>query len=151
MVVGEGPGRDEDETGRPFVGRAGKVLDSALESAGVDRQEVFITNVVKCRPPRNRVPSKVERQTCAAKYLLPQMELVRPELVILLGRTASLVLLQERTLRNVRGRVTRIGGRQYLSTYHPAAILRNPNLKRTFNSDLKKVRRIVRLQREKEG
>jgi DNA polymerase len=144
MIVGEGPGKDEDDIGRPFVGRAGKLLDSALRSARVRREQIFITNVVKCRPPKNRVPSKVEWQTCTRSYLIPQLDLVEPDLVVLLGRTASSVVLGEQTLRKVRGKTVARNGKKYLSTYHPAAILRNPNLRTVFVSDLKKILRVVR-------
>jgi DNA polymerase len=151
MIIGEGPGRAEDEKGKPFVGRAGKLLDHALQSAELRRDEVFITNVVKCRPPRNRVPSKGERETCAREYLDPQLDLVKPELVVLLGRTATLVLLNKQILHSVRGRILRIGGRDYLPTYHPAAVLRNPRLKRTFVRDIKKIRSHVKMHRVEES
>jgi DNA polymerase len=147
VIVGEGPGKDEDEIGRPFIGRAGRLLDSALQSTRIRRERVFITNVVKCRPPKNRVPSKGEWQTCTKTYLIPQLEFVDPDLVVLLGRTALQVLLGEQTLRKMRGRIVTRNGKQYLPTYHPAAILRNPNLNRVFVSDLKKIHRIVRTPR----
>jgi len=144
MIIGEGPGKDEDEIGRPFIGRAGRLLDSALRSTKVRREEVYITNVVKCRPPKNRIPSKVEWQTCTSTYLFPQLNLVKPDLVVLLGRTASQILLGEKTLRKVRGKVIKRNGIEYLSTYHPAAVLRNPSLKRIFVSDLMKIQQIAR-------
>jgi DNA polymerase len=150
VIIGEGPGRDEDVAGRPFVGRAGRLLDSALHSAKVRREDVFITNVVKCRPPRNRIPTKRERHVCVSTYLLRQLDMIGPNGVILLGRTASLVLLNERRLRDVRGKVITIKGMNFLPTYHPAAILRNPRLKRTFVSDLKKIHHVVKPKHKKE-
>lgn len=144
MFVGEAPGRDEDLTGRPFVGRAGRVLTSAFESLGTSRDAVYITNVVKCRPPRNRVPLKLERETCMRAHLRRELGAVRPRVVVLLGRTASISLRGVRTLKEVRGKVVRRDGVAYLSTYHPAAILRNPRLMRTFVRDLRVAVRLGR-------
>ena len=136
-LVGEAPGRQEDLSGRPFVGRGGKLLSAVLESVGTRREEVFISNVVKCRPPRNRVPLKLERDTCLRAHLTRELEAVRPKVVVLLGRTASASLQGASTLREVRGKLIQRDGVSYLSTYHPAAILRNPRLKRTFQRDLR--------------
>ncbi|HYB76175.1 MAG TPA: uracil-DNA glycosylase, partial [Nitrososphaerales archaeon] len=137
MFVGEAPGRDEDLSGRPFVGRGGKLLSAALETVGTSRKEVFITNVVKCRPPRNRVPLKLERDTCKGAHLTRELETLGPKVVVLLGRTASFSIQGVRTLGEVRGKLIERDGRTYLSTYHPAAILRNPRLRSTFEGDLK--------------
>lgn len=121
MIIGEGPGEDEDEQGRPFFGRAGKLLTQALESAGLKREEVFITNVVKCRPPENREPTIVERDTCMNNYLYKQIELVNPKVICLLGSVAVQALLGKRSVTAVRGKVFEKMVRVFFSTIHPAA------------------------------
>lgn len=143
VLVGEGPGRSEDLVGRPFVGRAGRLLDSSLESVGLSRRATFVTNVVKCRPPKNRVPKREEAETCVGNFLNPQLNLIQPRVVVLFGRTAARAVLDVENLREVRGKPTSKGGRTFLCTYHPAAVLRNPRLKRTFVVDLRKVRDIL--------
>jgi DNA polymerase len=140
MLVGEAPGREEDLSGRPFVGRAGRLLNSVLESVGIPRENVFVTNIVKCRPPRNRRPTKRERDTCKEAYLQRQIDAIRPRLVVLLGRTAAQALLGVESLKRVRGRVVCRGRTEYLCTYHPAVVLRNPRRRRTFSKDLQKLR-----------
>ena len=112
-------------------------MTAALVAAGVSRNEVFITNVVKCRPPRNRVPLKLERTTCLGAHLTREIEAVKPKVVVLLGRTATFSVLGVSTLRDARGKLVRRDDRTYLPTYHPAAILRNPRLRRTFQKDLR--------------
>jgi uracil-DNA glycosylase len=134
MLVGEAPGREEDLKGLPFVGRAGKLLDEALLQAGLERSEVFITSVVKCRPPENRKPKKEEINLCRP-YLQAQMNLVHPRIVCLMGNTATQAVLGMQGVTNLRGQIQQ--GR-FLITYHPAAVLRNRNLMEEFVSDLKK-------------
>jgi len=126
LFVGEGPGADEDERGEPFVGQAGRLLDSMLASIGLRRgQDVYIANVVKCRPPGNRVPEPAEAAQCAP-YLQRQIALIRPRLVIALGKTAALSLLRtEASIASLRGRVHPFQGTHLLVTYHPAYLLRN--------------------------
>jgi DNA polymerase len=138
VLLGEAPGREEDLSGLPFVGRGGRLLNSALESVGIPRRAVFVTNIVKCRPPRNRPPTSLERSTCKDAYLARQLDALRPQTIVLLGRTAAQALLGVKSLKEVRGQAIRIGDREFLCTYHPAAVLRNPNLRRTFEDDLKK-------------
>lgn len=140
MVIGEGPGRDEDVQGRPFVGRAGKLLDQILASGGFDRQkQVYIANIVKCRPPGNRVPRPEERQACLP-YLHQQIELVDPKILILLGATALQGLIDpEGKIGQERGRWLQWQGRWVMATYHPAALLRNPRLKEPVWQDIKNV------------
>ena len=140
VLVGEAPGREEDLSGRPFVGRSGRLLDSVLESIGISRSEIFVTNVVKCRPPRNRVPTTRESETCRDAHLRRQMIAIGPRVVVLLGRTAARTVLDADSLSEIRGRVLRRGRTWYLSTYHPAAILRNPRLKATWTKDLRKLK-----------
>jgi DNA polymerase len=136
MLVGEAPGREEDLKGLPFVGRAGKLLDKALLQAGLEKSEVFITSVVKCRPPENRKPKKEEINLCHP-YLQAQMDLVHPRIVCLMGNTATQAVLGMQGVTNLRGQIQQ--GR-FLITYHPAAVLRNRNLMEEFVSDLKKAK-----------
>ena len=141
VLVGEAPGREEDRRGKPFVGAAGRVLDEALLRAGLSRGDVFITNVVKCRPPRNRRPSRDEADACDA-YLAGQIEAVRPRVIVAMGQTAARALLGPGTaLSKVRGRWRRVLGTPALTTYHPAAILYNRRLSRTLAADLARARR----------
>ncbi len=140
VLVGEAPGKDEDVSGKPFVGRAGKLLNSVLESVGARRDEVFVTNVVKCRPPNNRQPKRKERETCRDAYFYRQTGIIMPELVVLLGRTAAQAILGVDSLGRVRGKVVIRKGTKYLCTYHPAAVLRNPNLRETMVKDLRSLR-----------
>jgi len=125
MFVGEGPGADEDELGDPFVGQAGKLLDSMLAAAGLKRgRDVYIANVVKCRPPGNRTPTPEEAAACAG-YLDRQIELVAPRMLVALGKTAAIRLLgTEASLASLRGRVHRYKGTPLVVTYHPAYLLR---------------------------
>lgn len=140
MLVGEGPGLQEDLTGRPFVGAAGQLLDRMLTAIGLQRGDVFIANVVKCRPPQNRVPTDDEAAACLP-YLLAQIDLVNPEVVMLLGATSTRALVgRGLAISRVRGQWFERDGRLYLPTYHPAALLRDPGKKREAWEDLKRVR-----------
>jgi len=121
MIIGEAPGREEDESGRPFVGPAGRFLDRVLEGSGINREDLFITNIVKCRPPNNRKPKKLEIDTCTENYLFEQVELINPKLIMLLGGVAAKTLLNVKTINEVRGRIIEREGRKYLVGYHPAA------------------------------
>jgi len=136
MFIGEGPGADEDAKGEPFVGRAGKLLDKIIEATGMKRAEVYICNIVKCRPPNNRAPLPAEEETCTP-YLMKQIELVRPKFIICLGRTAAQWLLKTTDgLSAMRGRFHDFHGSRLLVTYHPAALLRNPEWKRPTWEDM---------------
>lgn len=143
MLVGEGPGEQEDRTGRPFVGAAGKLLDDILAAVELERSAVFIANVVKCRPPRNRTPLPDEREACLP-YLHRQIALVRPKVLLALGSTAAEALLGvKRPLGEVRLKVHRWGDIPLIVTYHPAALLRNPNWKRPTWDDVRIVRQLL--------
>ena len=143
MLVGEGPGATEDETGRPFVGAAGSLLDSILESIELPRPEVFIANVVKCRPPQNRKPLPEEVAACIP-YLYRQIELVKPKVLLALGGTAAEALLGvKQALGKFRGKVHSFGGIPLVVTYHPAALLRNPNWKKSTWDDVRIARQLV--------
>lgn len=140
MLVGEGPGADEDRLGRPFVGRAGQLLDRILEASGFARAEnVYIANVVKCRPPGNRVPEPDEREACMVN-LRAQFRFVRPKIVVLLGSTALQTLIDPGArITKMRGQWVERGGVWFLATYHPAALLRNPGWKKDTWQDFKQV------------
>lgn len=131
MLIGEGPGADEDRHGRPFVGRAGRLLDQLLAGSGIDRDDVFITNVVACRPPGNRTP-RAREIAAHAPWLDAQLRIVRPQLVVTLGRTALVYFIPNAKVTALRGKiqsVERAGLKlRVLPTYHPAALLRNPDL-----------------------
>ncbi len=139
MLIGEGPGRDEDESGLAFVGRAGQLLTRMLAAIRLSREEVYICNVVKCRPPDNRTPMPEEAEACLP-YLRMQFALVRPKVILLLGATAGRYVLGDdfRVTRD-RGRFVQKGGIWFMPTYHPAALLRDESKKREAWADLKQV------------
>jgi len=120
MIIGEGPGREEDQSGHPFVGAAGRFLNEVMEGTGVQREDFFITNTVKCRPPKNRTPRKGEVDVCTSNYLFEQIELVNPKLIMLLGSVAAKKVLGVKSVNEARGRVIERDGRKYLVGYHPA-------------------------------
>ena len=137
MVVGEAPGAEEDRQGEPFVGRAGILLNAMLRAAGFERGEVFVANVLECRPPHNRDPSDEEAERCLP-YLRRQIELVNPEVILCVDRIAAQRLLDTDTpIGKLRGRVHRLDGRPVVVTYHPAYLLRSPGEKRKSWEDLK--------------
>jgi len=140
MVIGEAPGAEEDRQGEPFVGRAGRLLNAMLRAAGLDRGQVFIANILKCRPPRNRDPQPAEVAQCLP-YLLRQIELVSPTLILCVGRIAAQNLLgTDAPLGRLRGSPHRLpSGVPVLVTYHPAYLLRSPGEKRKAWEDLKRV------------
>ncbi len=140
VLVGEGPGREEDLSGRPFVGPAGQLLDRILAAIGLSRDEVYICNVVKCRPPGNRDPEPDEAQTCG-RFLRRQLRIIRPEVIVALGRPAAAYLLGTAApVGRMRGRFHDYEGIDLLPTYHPAYLLRNESAKRPVWEDFKKVR-----------
>lgn len=142
MCVGEAPGRDEDLKGVPFVGAAGQLLDKILAAIGFERREVYIANVIKCRPPGNRDPEPDEIETCRP-YLLQQIERIQPAVILCLGRVAAQALLQtSEALGALRGRLHRLEKAQVVVTYHPAALLRDPGLKRRAWDDVQLARSI---------
>lgn len=142
MFVGEAPGRFEDEKGRPFVGAAGKILDEMLSKAGLQRSQVFITNVVKCRPPNNRVPEADEATACRP-YLDRQVALISPKIICILGRTAYASLLGGGSITANRGKIIEKNGQKYFLTIHPAAAIYNRNMLATLESDIKKLAKEV--------
>lgn len=139
VFVGEGPGRDEDIQGLPFVGRAGKLLTQMIEAMGLKRDDVYICNVVKCRPPENRAPEPDEMDTCSP-FLFRQLAVIKPKAVVCLGATAFQALYgAKQSISRLRGQWLDFRGIPMLATYHPAYLLRNPNAKGEVWEDLKKV------------
>jgi uracil-DNA glycosylase len=135
MLIGEAPGRDEDQRGQPFVGAAGRFLDQMLAGSGVDRSDLFITNTVKCRPENNRPPRKREVDTCTSLYLFEQIELINPALIMLLGSVATKKLLGVNSVNEVRGRVIEHNNRKYLAGYHPAASFYRDDMAENIRQD----------------
>jgi len=137
MFIGEGPGADEDAQGIPFVGKAGQLMNKALEGLGIKREEVYIANIVKCRPPNNRDPEDEEAE-CCLNYLRNQVILVKPKVVVLLGRIAlKNILGEEYGITASRGKIIEKKGIIYIPTWHPAALLRDENKKIDFWNDIK--------------
>ena len=143
MFVGEAPGRDEDIQGEPFVGRAGQLLTKIIEAIGLKRDDVYIANVIKCRPPENRNPEPDEVETCEP-FLFRQIDIIQPKVIVALGKFGAQTLL--RTLdpiSRLRGRVYDYRGAKLIPTFHPAYLLRNPESKREVWEDMKLVRRLL--------
>ncbi len=143
MVIGEAPGADEDEQGEPFVGRAGQLLNKILEAIGFKRQDVYIANILKSRPPNNATPTLEQSETCKP-YLLKQIALIQPKVILCVGRTAAQSLLgTNESMGQLRGgRVFDFAGSSLMVTYHPAALLRNPNWKRPTWEDVQAARKL---------
>jgi DNA polymerase len=149
VFVGEGPGHDEDVQGLPFVGRAGKLLTQMIEAMGLDRRDVYICNVVKCRPPENRTPERDEIATCSP-FLLRQLEAIRPKVIVCLGSVAAQTLLgTNRSISHYRGEWLDFRGAKLMATYHPAYLLRNPGAKGDVWKDLQKVMAVLGLSGKK--
>ncbi|WOE68996.1 uracil-DNA glycosylase [Hydrogenimonas thermophila] len=144
MFVGEGPGAQEDITGRPFVGRAGELLTKMIENAiEIPRSKTYIANIVKCRPPNNRVPTPDEAYTCIP-YLQKQIELVSPSIIVALGSTAYHYLTGDKSgISKVRGETIDMGNYILIPTYHPSYLLRNPSAKKEVYQDLLKIKRLL--------
>ena len=143
MFIGEGPGADEDRVGEPCVGRAGKLMNLAFEMVGIKREEVYIANIVKCRPPQNRNPEEDESQACM-DYLRNQVILVKPEIIVLLGSVAlKNILGKEYGITQARGKWIDKKGIHYMPTWHPAALLRDENKKVDFIKDLMTVKSVI--------
>ena len=139
MFVGEGPGADEDAQGLPFVGKSGQLLNNMIAAMGLKREQVYIANIVKCRPPANRAPEPAEANTCT-QFLVRQMDVVQPQIVVALGATAAMYLLGARqSLASLRGRFHMVRGAKVAITYHPAFLLRDPRQKVEAWKDLQMV------------
>jgi len=149
VFIGEGPGHDEDVQGLPFVGRAGKLLTQMIEAMGLQRRDVYICNVVKCRPPENRAPEKDEIAICSP-FLLRQLDVIAPKVIVCLGAVAAKTLLKtNRGISHFRGEWLDYRSSKLMATYHPAYLLRNPNAKPEVWKDLQKVMAVLGLQPKK--
>jgi uracil-DNA glycosylase len=146
MFVGEGPGADEDAQGEPFVGRAGQLLNNMIAAMGIRREDVYIANIVKCRPPQNRTPEKDECDTCSP-FLLRQIGVIQPKVIVALGAVAAKNLLAVNdSMANLRGRWYDFRGSKLIVTYHPAFLLRDPRQKKEAWKDLQMVMKYLGLQ-----
>jgi DNA polymerase len=143
IFVGEAPGKNEDMKGEPFMGIAGNKLSIALESAGIARDEVYITNIVKCRPPKNRVPTTTERDTCQ-NYLEKEIEIIKPKIICVLGNTVFNSLLNGKEIIKFRGKVVRKNNQLYFLTVHPAATIYNQKLISVLKKDMKKLFKLIK-------
>lgn len=151
MFVGEGPGADEDARGLPFVGRGGQLLNNMITAMGLKREEVYIANIVKCRPPKNRVPEPIEANTCKP-FLFQQIEVIRPEVIVALGSTAATYLLGAKaSLSSLRGRIHHAFNTRLIVTYHPAFLLRDPTQKKEAWKDLQMAMAELGLQPKRPG
>ncbi len=146
MFVGEAPGADEDVQGVPFVGRAGQLLTKIIEAIGLRREDVYIANVIKCRPPQNRNPEPDEIETCEP-FLFRQIEIIKPTVIVTLGKFAAQTLLRsEEPISRLRGRIFEYHGAKLIPTFHPAYLLRNPSSKREVWEDMKLVKKLLNSQ-----
>jgi len=144
MFIGEGPGFNEDRQGLPFVGQSGKLLDELLSMIGMKRSQVFITNVVKCRPPENRDPLPEEIATCTQAYLYRQIALIAPKVIVTLGRFSMGLFFPDAKISRIHGQARWENGRAYLPLYHPAAVLRNmETLKPQMEADFRKIPQLL--------
>src|SRR2546423_6622784 len=148
MIIAEAPGKEEDESGHPFVGSAGRFLNHVLEGTGLDRNDFFISNTVKCRPPANRTPKKLEVDTCTSNYLFEQIELINPKLIMLLGSVAAKKVLNVKSVNEARGRVIEHEGRKYVVGYHPAVRFYREDLGEKVKEDFALLQReILKLEK----
>ncbi len=144
MFIGEGPGEMEDKTGRPFVGRSGKLLDKILQNVlELKREDVYIANIVKCRPPNNRVPTIEEALTCR-NYLIKQIEIIKPKLLVCLGKTAFMYLMDSNMpISKVRGQIFEFNSIKVIPTFHPSYLLRNPSAKKEAYQDFLLIKKFL--------
>lgn len=148
LFIGEAPGRNEDLKGEPFVGTAGKILTEALEYAGLSRDDVFITNVVKCRPPNNRIPLEEEKKSCQ-QYLTGELDIIKPKIICILGNTAYGSILGGDSITKNRGKIIKKNDHLYFLTIHPAAVIYTPDLKQVLKDDIKTL--VKTLEKIKKG
>jgi DNA polymerase len=151
MFIGEGPGAREDEQGRPFVGASGKFLDQLLEQAGVTRADVWITNVVKCRPPGNRDPLPNEVETCTSNYLQHQIKIVNPSIIVTLGRFSMSLFFKGAKITEIHGQMRKVEDRFVIPMFHPAAALHQLSLKSTIMADFAKLPELLKEARAELG
>ena len=143
IFVGEAPGKNEDMNGEPFIGIAGKKLTIALENAGITRDKVYITNIVKCRPPKNRVPTTTEKNTCQ-NYLEKEIDIIKPKIICILGNTAFSSLLNGNEITKFRGKIAKKNNQLYFLSVHPAATIYNQKLISVLKKDMKKLFKLTK-------
>ena len=143
MLIGEAPGKNEDETGRPFIGMAGKLLSEILHDAGLNRSEIFITSIVKCRPEGNRKPKKPEYTKCINLFLNKQIELINPDIIGLLGNSASYALIGKKNIKQIHGNIYEVNGRKYMALFHPAAALYSRKLLPQLKEDMITLKKVI--------
>lgn len=143
MLIGEAPGKNEDETGRPFIGMAGKLLSEIIHEAGLNRSEIFITSIVKCRPDGNRKPKKTEYTKCIDLFLSKQIELINPDIIGLLGNSAIYALIGEKNIKQIHGNLYEIDGQKYMALFHPAAALYSRKLLPELKEDMIKLKELI--------
>ena len=148
VFIGEAPGKNEDLHGRPFVGAAGKKLDNALENSGLARNDVYITNIIKCKPPKNRIPNYEEKTMCS-NYLEHELSIINPKIICLLGNTAFNTILEGNEISKNHGKLIYKEKRMYFVTFHPAAIIYNQKLEKVFKNDIKKLVKTLRKLKSK--
>ena len=151
MLIGEGPGATEDKQGRPFVGASGRFLDQLLEQAGVTRSDVWITNVVKCRPPGNRDPLPDEVETCTSNYLQHQIEIVNPSIIVTLGRHSMGMFFKGAKITQIHGQMRKVEDRFVIAMFHPAAALHQQSLKATIMADFARLPELLKEARAELG
>ncbi|MCE5213517.1 MAG: uracil-DNA glycosylase [Methanobacterium sp.] len=143
MLIGEAPGRNEDETGRPFIGSSGKLLSELIQEAGMDRSHIYITSIVKCRPENNRKPRKTEYSTCMELFLTKQIELINPDIIGLLGNSAIYALIGGNNIKKIHGQIYQVDGRKYMALFHPAAALYSRKLLPQLKEDMLKLKKEI--------
>ena len=151
MFIGEGPGASEDKQGRPFVGASGRFLDQLLEQAGVTRTDVFITNVVKCRPPGNRDPLPDEVEICTSNYLQHQIEIINPSIIVTLGRHSMGLFFKGAKITQIHGQMRKVDDRLVIAMFHPAAALHQQSLKSTVMADFARLPELLKEARAELG
>ena len=151
MFIGEGPGANEDKKGRPFVGASGKFLDELLAQAGVTRSDVFITNVVKCRPPGNRDPQPIEVETCTSNYLDNQIKIVNPSIIVTLGRHSMSKFIPDAKITQIHGQMQKVGKRFVIPMFHPAAALHQTRFRPMLLEDFAKLPQLLEEARAELG
>lgn len=143
MLIGEAPGKNEDEAGRPFVGMAGRLLSKILHEAGLDRSQIYITNIVKCRPEGNRKPRKPEYTTCIGLYLDKQIKMIDPDIIGLLGNSPSYALIGKKSIKQIHGKTYELNGMRFMALFHPAAALYSRKLLPQLKEDMVTLKREV--------
>jgi len=143
MLVGEAPGKKEDETGKPFIGMAGRILSEILHEADLDRSQIYITSIVKCRPEGNRKPKKPEYSTCIDLYLNRQIELINPDIIGLLGNSASYALIGKKNIKQIHGEIYNLNNREYMALFHPAAALYSRVLLPQLKEDMVTLKKVT--------